>query len=143
MSLDRLASYEQGKPLADLLETRQSVFHGTLDETIRAERERDLIAFIASGATTQSKAIAIEWLGCLGSSACVPGLVNAGKTQELAAPVAMALAQIPGPDAAKARVAMPPPKPVVKSKAAEVASFSEDLTRNPEDADELIAAALR
>jgi type 1 glutamine amidotransferase len=55
----------------------------------------------------------------------------------------MALAQIPGPDAAKARVAMPPPKPVVKSKAAEVASFSEDLTRNPEDADELIAAALR
>lgn len=143
VSLDRLASYEQGKPLADLLETRQSVFHGTSDESVRAERERELIAFIASDATTQSKAIAIEWLGCLGSSTCVPGLVNAGKTPELAAPVAMALAQIPGPDAAKARVEMPPSKPVVKSEAAEAASFSADLATSPQDADKLIVAALR
>jgi len=143
VSLDRLASYEQGSPLADLLETRQSVFHGTSDEKIRAERERALLDFITSNANTQAKAIAIEWLGCLGSSTCVPGLLAAGKTPELAAPVAMALERIPGPEAAKARGEVPTSKSMVKPEAAEVAVFSGNLAKNPVDADKLIAAALR
>lgn len=143
VSLDRLASYEQGRPLADLLETRQSMFQGTSDEKIRAERERALLDFIASNANTQAKAIAIEWLGCLGYSASVPGLSAAGKTPELAAPVAMALERIPGPEAARARGANPPTKAVVKPAAAEVVAFSDNLAKKPAAADKIIDAALR
>ncbi len=143
VSLERLASYEQGKPLADLLETRRAVFQGTADEKVRAERERALLAFIASDAKPQARAIAIEWLGCLGSSASVPGLVAAGKNPELASPVAMALELIPGPEALNARAQSPPVKPAVKPAAAEAAAFSESLTTGRADVDRLIATALR
>jgi type 1 glutamine amidotransferase len=138
--LDKLATYEQGKPLADLIETRQAVFSGTGEEAVRAERERALLAFITSGAHPQAKAIAIEWLGILGSASSVPALVKARENPALAEPVAAALERIPGPEA-KMAVSPRPEKPLATAdSAAEVAAFSTALGKGNDD--DLIVAAL-
>jgi hypothetical protein len=142
-SLERIAGYEQGKPLSDLIETRQAVFRDTNNETVRATRENELLAFIASDAHPQAKVIAIGWLGCLGSPASIHGLVAAGKTPELTGAVAMALERIPGPEAMKARGSGSAAKAIVNARAAEAAAFAQALDGNPADADALIASALR
>lgn len=137
--LDKLRGYEQGRPLADLIEARQAVFRGTADEAVRAERERVLLAFIASPAHPQAKAIAISWLGCLGSAASVPGLVAARANPDLAAPAAAALERIPGPEAEKARAARPVKRLAVSAAAAGVADFHDSLGKGKDD-DRLMAA---
>ena len=88
----------------------------------------------------QAKAIAIEWLGILGSASSVPALVKARENPALAAPVAAALERIPGPEAKMAgarnrKNALPRP-----ASAAEVAAFSTALGKGNDD--DLIAAAL-
>lgn len=140
-ALKQFAQYEQGKPLAVLIETRREVFLGSNDPAVRAERERELLAFIASDAHLQAKAIAIEWLGCLGSMASAPGLTAAAKDPALAAPVAAALERIQGP---KAGATGKPSVPTISKNAAEVATFSAALDeKTGSGADEKIAAALR
>lgn len=143
--LEKFKAYEQGKTPALVTETRQALFAGTADEAVRAERERDLLAFIASDAHPQAKAIAIEWLGCLGSAASVPGLLEALKTPALAAPVAAALERIPEPEAPHAKLATPKNQTVVSRSVAEVAKFTDALNTvpNKESADRLIIEALR
>jgi type 1 glutamine amidotransferase len=143
--LAQFKSYEQGKPVSQLAATRQAVFLGTGDPTTRANRERELLDFIASDANPQAKAIAIEWLGSIGSAAAVPGLVAARETPALAAPVAAALERIPGPEAERARLPQTKSPAVVSAAAAEVAAFSAALDNDPQSAaaDTLIATALR
>ena len=143
--LDKFKTYEQGKSVGDLAATRQAVFRGTNDPTVRAERERALLAFIASDANPQAKAIAIEWLGSIGSAASVPGLIAAREIPSLSAPVAAALERIPGPEAQQARLPKPAIPAVVSAAAAEVAAFSAALDKEPGSpaADALIAAAIR
>ena len=124
--LEKLHTYEQGKPLSDLLDTRQAVFAGTQDEAVRALRERELLAFIASDAHPQAKAIAIDWLGTLGTAAAVPALVAARGNPALEAAATAALEHIPGPEAKQALAAKAPktnPAPTTNPKAAEVERF--------------------
>jgi hypothetical protein len=134
--LDKFRAYEQGKPLNDLIETRQAVFRGTAAEEVRARRERELLAFIASDAHPQARAIAIEWLGCLGSAASVPGLVAARENPDLAAPATAALARIE-----PAKVAQPAEPPAISPAVAEVAGFHDSLGTGNDDA--LLISALR
>ena len=143
--LNQFKSYEQGKSVGELAATRQAVFFGTHDPAVRATREGELLAFIASDANPQAKAIAIEWLGSIGSAASVPGLVAARETPALSAPVAAALERIPGPEAQQARLPKAATPAVVSAAAAEVASFSTALDKEPGSpaADALIAAAMR
>jgi hypothetical protein len=143
--LDQFKAYEQGKAVSQLATTRQAVFLGTDDATVRAGRERELLEFIASDANPQAKAIAIEWLGSIGSAASVPGLVAARATPALAAPVAAALERIPGPEAAQARLPKPATPPTVNAASAEVAAFASALDKEPGSpaADGLIAGAMR
>lgn len=140
-ALKQFAGYEQGKPLAILIDARREVFLGTADSAVRTERERELLAFIASDAHPQAKAIAIEWLGYLGGTASTSSLTAAAKDPALAAPVAAALERIQGPKAdttGKANV------PTISKNAAEVAAFSAALDEKAgSDMDEKIAAALR
>ena len=138
-------SYEQGKSVGDLAATRQAVFLGTNDPTVRAAREGELLAFIASDANPQAKAIAIEWLGSIGSAASVPGLIAARETPALSAPVAAALERIPGPEAQQARLPKAATPAVISAAAAEVAAFSAALDKEPGSpaSDALIAGALR
>ena len=143
--LDKFKSYEQGKSVGELAATRQAVFLGTDDPAVRATRERELLAFIASDANPQAKAIAIEWLGSIGSAASVPGLIAARETPALSAPVAAALERIPGPEAQQARLPKAATPAVVSAAAAEVAAFSTALDKEPGSpaADALIAGAMR
>ena len=138
--LEQFKSYEQGKPMAQLVATRQALFSGTGDEKIRSQRERELLAFIASDAQPQAKAIAIQWLGSLGSAASVPALIAARETPALAAPVAAALECIPGPEAERARLATPKSPLAVATSVAEVAEFSKTMDSKPND--EIILKAL-
>lgn len=131
--LEQFKSYEQGKPVAQLIATRQALFSGTGDEKIRSQRERELLAFIASDAHPQAKAIAIQWLGSLGSAASVPALIAARETPALAAPVAAALECIPGPEAERARIATPKNPLPVAAPVAEVAEFSKTMDSKPND----------
>ena len=143
--LDQFKSYEQGKSVGELAATRQAVFLGTNDPAVRATREGELLAFIASDANPQAKAIAIEWLGSIGSAASVPGLIAARATPALGAPVAAALERIPGPEAQQARLPKTTNPPVISAAAAEVAAFSAALDKEPGSpaADALIAGAMR
>lgn len=143
--LERFKAYEQGESVGELAATRQAVFFGTQDPAVRAVRERELLALIASDAKPQAKAIAIEWLGCIGGAASVPGLVAAREIPALSAPVAAALERIPGPEAAQARLAEAKPAAVIGVAAAEVAAFSAALDKEPGSAaaDALVAAAMR
>jgi type 1 glutamine amidotransferase len=143
--LVKFKSYEQGESVSQLAATRQAVFLGTHDPATRATRERELLDFIAADAKPQAKAIAIEWLGSIGSAASVPGLVAARATPALAAPVAAALERIPGPEAERARLPKSTTPAVVSAAAAEVAAFCQALDQNSASpaADDLIAAALR
>ena len=143
--LDPFKSYEQGKSVGELAATRQAVFQGTNNPAVRAARERELLAFIASDAHPQAKAIAIEWLGSIGSAASVPGLIAARATPALAAPVAAALERIPGPEAQQARLPKTTNPPVISTAAAEVAAFSAALDKEPDSpaADALMAGAMR
>ena len=145
VAFDQFKSYEQGKAVSQLATTRQAVFLGTDDPAIRATRERELLEFIASDANPQAKAIAIEWLGSIGSAASVPGLVAARETPALVAPVAAALERIPGPEAERARLPKPATPPSVNATSAEVAAFSSALDKEPGSpaADALIAGAMR
>lgn len=145
ISLGEFESYEQGKSVGTLAATRQAVFLGTDDPVIRAERERELLAFIDSDANPQAKAIAIEWLGSIGSAASVPGLVAARKIPALSAPVAAALERIPGPEAEQARLPEAITPLAVSSAATEVAAFSSALDKDSRSpaADALIASAMR
>ena len=141
-ALQDFASYEQGKPLALLIDTRRAVFRDISDETARAQRERDLLAFIASDAHSQAKAIAIGWLGILGSSASVPALeAAAGKDPALAEPAADATRHIQGLAAAAENQ---PAAPAIREQAAEVASFTAaiDAGASSTAADDHIATAL-
>jgi len=142
--LEKFKSYEQGKPVGELAATRQTVFLGTNDPTVRAARERELLAFIASDANPQAKAIAIEWLGSIGSAASVPGLVAAREIPALSAPVASALERIPGPEPKKATLPKALSPAVVSTPAAEVAAFISALEKAPKTpaADALIAKAM-
>jgi type 1 glutamine amidotransferase len=139
--LDKLHAYEQGQPLADLIATRQAVFRGTDDPDVRAGRERAMLAFIASDAHPQAKAIVIEWLGSLGSAASVPGLVAARENPALAAAVAAALERIPGPAAENARTPQTIKPPALSRSVAEVATFKASLGQGHDD--EQIAASLK
>ena len=143
--LDQFKLYEQGKSVGNLAATRQAVFFGTNDPAVRATREGELLAFIASDANPQAKAIAIEWLGSIGSAASVPGLIAARETPALSAPVAAALERIPGPEALQARLPRTTAPAVVSAAAAEVAGFTSALDKEPGSpaADALIAAAMR
>jgi hypothetical protein len=125
-SLEKFRAYEQGKPISVLIETRAAIFAGTGDNAVRAAREQELAGFIASDAHPQAKAIAIDWLGCLGSAAAVPPLAAALQDPALAAPAAAALERIPGPEAAVA---------------AEAAEFTQALENGNDD--QRIEAALR
>jgi type 1 glutamine amidotransferase len=138
--LERFASYRQGEPLAHLLETRGAVFAGTADETTRAARERELLEFIASNAQAEAKAIAIEWLGVLGTSASVPALATALGEPALAGAAATALERIPGPEAKTARPRQSTNTTPISPQAAEVERFHASLV--PENAVERISAAL-
>jgi len=113
--LDSFKSYEQGKSVGELAATRQAVFLDTNDPAIRATREGELLAFIASDANPQAKAIAIEWLGSIGSAASISGLLAARATPALSAPVAAALECIPGPEAKQARLPKTTNLPVVSA----------------------------
>jgi uncharacterized protein len=143
--LERFKSYEQGKSVGELAATRQAVFLGTGDPAVRATRERELLAFIASDANPQAKAIAIQWLGSIGSAASVPGLITAREVPALIAPVAAALERIPGPEAQQARLPKTAAPSAVSAAAAEVAAFTTALDKEPASAatDALIAGALR
>lgn len=143
--LEKFKSYEQGKTPTLVTDTRQALFAGTADKSVRAERERDLLAFIASDAHPQAKAIAIEWLGCLGSAASVPGLTAARSNPALAAPVAAARERIAEPEAQQARLATPKNQNAVSPSVAAVAAFTQALDTSPdnESADGLIIEALR
>jgi hypothetical protein len=140
-ALQTFATYEQGKPLAVLIDARRAVFHGTTDEAVRTKREKELLAFLASDAHPQAKAIAIEWLGCLGSAACVPALAEAGKDPALATPVAAATQRIQGPPAGAENQ---PTAPAIRKQAAEVAAFTSAIDADAVSpaTDERIAAAL-
>lgn len=141
--LEKLHTYEQGKPLSDLIDTRQAVFAGTQDEAVRALRERELLAFIASDAHPQAKAIAIDWLGILGTAAAVPALVAARGNPALEAVATTALEHIPGPEAKQALAAKPPktcPAPTTNPKAAEVERFLAKPGKENDDAQ--LAAAI-
>jgi type 1 glutamine amidotransferase len=142
--LDQFKSYEQGKSVGELAATRQAVFLGTNDPTVRAAREGELLAFIASDANPQAKAIAIEWLGSIGSAASVPGLIAARETPALSAPVAAALERIAGPEAQQAQLPKAATPAVVSAAAGEVAAFSAALDKEPGSpaADALIAGAM-
>lgn len=143
--LDQFKSYEQGKSVGELAATRQAVFLGTGDPAVRATRERELLAFIASDANPQAKAIAIQWLGSIGSAASVPGLIAAREIPALSAPVAAALERIPGPEAKQARLPKTAAPAVVSAAAAEVAVFTTALDKEPVSAatDALISGAVR
>ena len=136
VSLDKLRVYEQAKPLSDPIETRQAVFLGTADEAVRARRERELLTFIASDAHLQAKAIAVEWLGILGSAASVPGLVAAREIPDLAAPATAALTRIE-----PAKATQPAKRPAISPAVAEVAEFHDSLGKGNDDV--LLTAALR
>ena len=143
--LDHFKSYEQGKAVGELAATRQAVFSGTNDPTVRAAREGELLAFIASDANPQAKAIAIEWLGSIGSAASVPGLIAARAIPALGAPVAAALERIAGPEAEQARQPKTTTPALVATAAGEVAAFTSALDKQPGSAaaDALIASAMR
>lgn len=141
-ALQSFSTYEQGKPLVVLIEARRAVFHGTDDDAVRTKRERELLAFLASDAHPQAKALAIDWLGCLGSAACVPALAEAGKDPALAAPAAAAIQRIQG---APTEAQDQPTAPVISKEAGEVAAFTSAIDADAVSpaADERIAAALR
>ena len=143
--LDQFKSYEQGKSVGELAAIRQAVFLGTNDPAVRATRESELLAFIASDANPQAKAIAIEWLGCIGSAASVPGLIAARATPALSAPVAAALERIHAPEAQQACRPKAATPAVVSAATAEVAAFSAALDKEPGSpaADALMAGAMR
>lgn len=125
--LGKFKSYEQGKPVSLLAEVRQGLFAGTGDVAVRAERERALLAFIASEAHPQAKSIAIDWLGCLGGAASVPALVAARNDPALAAAAARALERIPDPTRPpSATPTAPPPKPAVAAVAEFIAASAKD-----------------
>jgi hypothetical protein len=139
--LARFASYRQGEPLAHLIEAREAVFAGTRDETTRAARERELLAFIGSDAQAEAKAIAIEWLGALGASASVPALTTALGDPALAAAASAALERIPGPDVEKARPRQTTNNLATSPQAAEAQRFLTALIQQ-ENPVELISQAL-
>jgi type 1 glutamine amidotransferase len=140
-ALKPFARYEQGKPLAILIEARREIFRGTADPAVRVEREAELLAFIASDAHPQAKAIAIEWLGCLGGTLSASNLNAAAKDPALAAPLAAALEHIQGQ---KTDAAAKPVAPTISKNAAEVAAFSAALDgKSGSGVDEKIADALR
>ncbi len=143
--LDKFKSYEQGKSVAELAATRQAVFLDSNDPAVRATREGELLAFIASDANPQAKAIAIDWLGSIGGAASVPGLIAARATPAIGAPVAAALERIPGQEAEKAKLPVTTTPSVVNADAGEVASFTSALDKGPGSpaADALIASAMR
>ncbi|HEX5790011.1 MAG TPA: HEAT repeat domain-containing protein, partial [Luteolibacter sp.] len=136
-ALQSFAEYQQGKPLTLLIDARREVFLGTADPAVQTQRERELLAFIASDAQPQAKAIAIEWLGCLGSAASVPELGKAAKEPALSAAVAAALERIKG--------AQRSGNPTISKDAAEVAAFNAALDEpaRAAEVDERIATALR
>lgn len=140
-AMQAFATYEQGKPLVVRIDARRAVFHGTAEEAVRAERERELLAFIASDAHPQAKAIAIEWLGSLGSPASVPALKAAAKDPALAAPVAAAIERIGGP---AAQAGNETNAPAISKEAAEVAAFTSaiEVDAASSSTDERIAAAM-
>ena len=142
--LEQFKTYEQGKSVGELAATRQAVFLGTNDPAVRAAREGELLAFIASDANPQAKAIAIEWLGSIGSAASVPGLIAARATPALSAPVAAALESIPGPEAQQARLPKTTTLAEVSAAAAEVRDFFSALDSEPGSpaADAIIANAM-
>jgi uncharacterized protein len=140
-SLEKFRAYEQGRPISVLIETRAAIFAGTGDDAVRAAREQELAGFIASDAHPQAKAIAIDWLGCLGSAAAVPPLAAALQDPALAAPAAAALERIPGPEAAGARAVRPAGPARVSPVAAEAAEFTQALENGNDD--QRIEAALR
>ncbi len=140
-ALERFASYRQGEPLSHLTAARQTIFDGIGDEVVRARRENMLLTFIQSGAHVEAKAIAIEWLGILGSETSVPVLTAALEDPTLAAPAAGALARISGAEASSFRSAEgSQPLPAVASAAAEVARFHDEIAEDA--ADEVLAVAL-
>ena len=140
-ALHDFAGYEQGRTLALLIDTRRAVFRDTTDELSRAQRERELLAFIASDAHPQAKAIAIDWLGCLGSPASLPALAAAGKDPALAEPAAAAGRRISGPAAPAENQ---PATPGIHKNAAEVAAFNSaiDADASSPAADDRITAAM-
>ena len=131
-ALESFASYQQGEPLAVLIDTREAILHGTEDQTTRAERERMLIDFIAADdAHLQAKAIAISWLGIVGSEKSIPALTEAAKTPALKEPAAAALARIP--EAADARIKrettpLPPPTAKATAAAALIETLNTDIS---------------
>ena len=138
--LDGFKPYRQGAPVALLADTRQALFRGTHQPAVRAAREHDLLAFLASDAHPQAKAIAVEWLGCLGSEAALPALQRLLADPALAQPAAAAVARITGQAAQPPAPAGPPASAV-----AAVVAFTTALDADPAGpaADRLLLDSLR
>lgn len=136
-ALKTFARYEQGQPPAWVADARAAVFYQSNDPATRAAREKELLAFLKSDATTQAKAIAIAWLGVIGSPAAIPALEEAGKVSELNAPAIAAASRIRG---------IPPAnesKATRSGKLDKVATFTAAMAAaSPADADRVLTSAL-
>ena len=136
-ALKTFARYEQGRPPAWVADARAAVFYQSNDPSTRATREKELLAFLKSDATTQAKAIAIAWLGVIGGPSAIPAIEEAGKTAELKDPSIAAVARIRG---------IPPanePKATHSAKLDKVAAFTAALAAAPAaDADRVLTEAL-
>lgn len=136
-ALKTFARYEQGQPPAWVAEARAAVFYQSNDPATSAAREKELLAFLKSDATTQAKAIAIAWLGVIGGPSSIPAIEEAGKAPELKDPAIAAVARIRG---------IPPanePKATHSAKLDKVAAFTAALAAvPPADADRVLTSAL-
>lgn len=136
-ALKTFARYEQGQPPAWVADARAAVFHQSNDPAVRAAREKELLAFLKSDATVQSKAIAIAWLGVIGSPAAIQTLEEAGKVPDLSAPAIAAVARIRGILPANE------PKATHAAKLDKVAAFTAALAAaSAADADRVLTSAL-
>ena len=109
-SLRRFAAYEQGASIALVDEARRAMLEGSDQPAIRSAREAELLQFLASDARPQAKAIALEWLGIIGSPAALPALEKLRADPALADPAMAALARIAGPGAPPACASWPAPR---------------------------------
>ncbi|MBP7950861.1 MAG: ThuA domain-containing protein [Verrucomicrobiales bacterium] len=136
-ALKTFARYEQGSPLAWVADARAAVLHQSHDPAIRALRERELLGFLKSDATMQSKAIALQWLGVIGGPESSAVLEDTGNTPELRESAAAAMLRIRGiPPADESKASH-------HSNLDRVAAFTSALaTASPSDADKLLTEAL-
>jgi type 1 glutamine amidotransferase len=136
-ALKTFARYEQGQPPAWVADARAAVLHSSNDPATRAAREKELLAFLKSDATTQAKAIALSWLGVIGGPGAIPAIEEAGQVPELKDPAVAAVLRIRG---------IPPanePKATRSAELDKVAAFTAALAAaSPVGADRILTEAL-